>query len=131
MPLYLVDTHSHEARRRMALRPVALLTPFHQAEISNAIFQHVFRKQISAQEAQLVYSNFEEDCAACVWTLIAQPERTFASSIALARKHVATLGVRTLDTLHVAAALESGAEIFWTFDQRQARLAEAAGISTA
>jgi predicted nucleic acid-binding protein len=30
----------------------------------------------------------------------------------------------------VACALELGAEKFWTFDDRQARLAEAAGLDT-
>jgi len=34
----------------------------------------------------------------------------------------------TLDTLHVASALELGAERFWTFDERQAKLARAVGL---
>ena len=34
----------------------------------------------------------------------------------------------TLDTLHVACALELGAERFWTFDARQAKLARAVGL---
>jgi predicted nucleic acid-binding protein len=38
--------------------------------------------------------------------------------------------VRTLDSLHVACALELKAERFWTFDERQARLAEAVGLDT-
>ncbi|MGA2250711.1 hypothetical protein [Terracidiphilus sp.] len=41
-----------------------------------------------------------------------------------------TLGVRTLDSLHVACALELGARSFWTFDERQERLAIAAGLNT-
>jgi predicted nucleic acid-binding protein len=38
--------------------------------------------------------------------------------------------VRTLDSLHVACALELKAERFWTFDDRQARLAEVVGLDT-
>jgi predicted nucleic acid-binding protein len=34
-----------------------------------------------------------------------------------------------LDTLHIACALELGAKEFWTFDQRQERLAKAAGLA--
>jgi predicted nucleic acid-binding protein len=60
-----------------------------------------------------------------------QPPTVFAASERLARRHVATLGVRTLDSLHVAAALELGAGRFWTFDDRQTRLAEAEGLATA
>ena len=37
---------------------------------------------------------------------------------------------RTLDTLHVACALELKAEHFWTFDERQAKLALAEGLKT-
>lgn len=33
-------------------------------------------------------------------------------------------------SLHVASALELGAERFWTFDERQERLAQAAGLDT-
>jgi len=59
------------------------------------------------------------------------PLSTYATSIRLARQHEPTLGVRTLDTLHVAAALELKATRFWTFDERQAKLAEAQGLATA
>jgi hypothetical protein len=44
------------------------------------------------------------------------------------RGGAARLGMRTLDTLDVASALELKAESFWSFDQRQAKLAEAAGL---
>jgi predicted nucleic acid-binding protein len=50
--------------------------------------------------------------------------------IDLAKKFGLALGVRTLDSLHVACALELGADKFWTFDERQAKLAEAAGLDT-
>ena len=58
------------------------------------------------------------------------PSRAWETAIELARKHGPTLGVRTLDSLHVACALELKAERFWTFDERQARLAEAVGLDT-
>lgn len=38
--------------------------------------------------------------------------------------------MRTLDSLHAASALELGAERFWTFDERQEGLAQAAGLDT-
>jgi len=40
------------------------------------------------------------------------------------------LGVRTLDTLHVACALQFNAERFWTFDERQAKLAKVTGLKS-
>jgi len=52
------------------------------------------------------------------------------TSIALSARFGAIFGVRTLDSLHVACALELKAQKFWTFDARQARLAEAVGLDT-
>ena len=115
----------------MALAPRVWLTSFQRAELVNAIQQHVFRGAITAREAARVIQTFEQDNACGVWVLAEQPKMTFATCERLALQHVATLGVRTLDSLHVAAAPELKADRFWTFDQRQARLAEAEGLATA
>jgi predicted nucleic acid-binding protein len=83
---------------------------------------------MSAREAQRVYRDFENDRTNSVWAEIDLPEAPFELCIELARRHVARLGARTLDTLHVAGALELGAERFWTFDEQQAKLAETVGL---
>jgi predicted nucleic acid-binding protein len=76
------------------------------------------------------WTQFERDRLNGVWIPVDSPERIWETSIDLARKHGPTLGVRTLDSLHVACALELKAQRFWTFDDRQARLAEAVGLNT-
>ena len=129
--LYLPDRHSGEAQRRVARHPRLWLTPLHRAEWAHAIAQHVFHRKISSREAQQVYRSFERDTATGVWEQIDLPEIVFETCIHLARRHVSRLGVRTLDTLHVACALELHAQDFWTFDERQSKLAEAAGLKTA
>jgi len=58
------------------------------------------------------------------------PEDAFDRCTELARRYGPKFGTRTLDSLHVACALELKAEQFWTFDQRQAKLAKAAGLKT-
>ena len=58
------------------------------------------------------------------------PENAFSVCADLARRHGPKLGVRTLDSLHVACALELKAERFWTFDDRQAKLAKSQGLKT-
>jgi predicted nucleic acid-binding protein len=127
--LYLPDRYSEEARRRMAERPRIWLTPLHRAEWTHALFQHVFQRKISARESRQVYRNFEDDRKAGLWVEISLPEMAFEICAELARRHVARLGVRTLDTLHVASAVELKAESFWTFDIRQAKLAKAADLT--
>jgi hypothetical protein len=42
--------------------------------------------------------------------------------------HSAALGVRSLDLLHIAAAVSFGAKLFLTFDRRQQTAAKAAGL---
>jgi len=58
------------------------------------------------------------------------PERAFELCAELARRHGSQIGMRTLDTLHVACALELKAEQFWTFDERQKKLAKVQGLKT-
>ena len=129
-PIYVIDVHAAEARRRMGSRPDVWLTPFNRAELANALYQQVFRARFSAVEAQLAWNNFEQDCAQGVWNLVDLPSTAWQTCIDLARKYGPTLGVRTLDSLHVACALELKAQHFWTFDERQARLAEEVGLDT-
>jgi predicted nucleic acid-binding protein len=127
---YLQDSHSVETDRRMSLFPSVSITPFNRAELAHAIHQCVFRGTISALEAKRAWGDFQQDCAKGIWAQISFPERAWETSIDLARRYGPTLGVRTLDSLHVACALELRTEKFWTFDDRQARLAEAVGLDT-
>ena len=126
---YLTDGHSAEAVQLMALNPRVLITPFHRAEVANAIFQWVFRSRILASAAELAYADFTRDCESGVWLSVNPPENSFATCVDLSHRHTGIIGCRTLDTLHVAAALELNVDAFWTFDQRQARLAEAEGLA--
>jgi predicted nucleic acid-binding protein len=128
--LYLPDVRSTQARRRVAKHPRLWLTPLHQAEFAHAVEQQVFQRRVSAVEAMRTYDAFEEDRKFGRWLEPAMPEGAFDLAVELARQHMARLGCRTLDTLHVASALELGATKFWTFDQRQERLAKAVGLST-
>lgn len=122
------DAHSPEAIRRKILYPSVWITPLNRSELAHAIHQCVFRGWISPPEAVRAWNEFQQDCAVGVWIQVSLPERTWETSIDLARRYGPALGVRTLDSLHVACALELKAERFWTFDDRQARLAEAVGL---
>lgn len=128
---YLQDVHSPEADRRMKAGPSLWVTPLNRTEFAHVLHQFVFRAAIALAESRLVWQDFEDDCSNGVWKEIDLPESIWERSIGLARKHGPKLGVRTLDSLHVACALELKARQFWTFDERQAKLAKAGGLDTA
>lgn len=128
--IYLDDEHSDEAERWLKSAPDVWLTQLHIAEWTHAIEQHVFRGKLSVSESRILHELLEEDIANGVWTEVALPESVYDRCIALARRYTAQFGSRTLDTLHVAAALELNAARFWTFDGRQQKLAQAAGLKT-
>ena len=129
--LYLTDIHSPEARRRVQGAPTLILTPLHRAEWAHALGQHQFRGTATSEVAQRAYAQFASDEAANLWRDAPLPENAFELCADLARRYGPKLGMRTLDTLHVACALELKADRFWTFDERQAKLAKAAGMKTA
>jgi predicted nucleic acid-binding protein len=128
--LYISDGHSLDARRGFATRPSLWLTPLHRAEWTHAVEQHVFRGYMSPAEARQVYLLFEADSGKGLWLDTPLPESAFTVAIDMARRHVAHIGTRTLVTLHVACAMELKAERFWTFDERQKKLARAVGLKT-
>lgn len=128
--LYLTDIHSPHARRRVQGASPLILTPFHRAEWAHALGQHQFRRTVSAETAQRAHAQFISDEAANLWRSTVMPDNAFDLCADLARRYASKLGMRTLDTLHVACALELQAERFWTFDERQAKLAKAAGLKT-
>jgi predicted nucleic acid-binding protein len=127
---YVQDIHSAEAVRRMSQHPSVWVTRLSRSEVANALFRYAFRGVLSLAEAQRHWGEFEEDLTKEVWVRSELPGEIWETSIGLARKFGPTLGVRTLDSLHVACALELKAQRFWTFDDRQARLAEAVGLNT-
>ncbi|MGA7522861.1 MAG: type II toxin-antitoxin system VapC family toxin [Acidobacteriaceae bacterium] len=129
--LYLTDRNSEEARRRVAEYSPLWLTPLHIAEWTHAIAQHVFRGNLSAAEAKQFVAHFARDRSGVAFNEAALPDQAFEACTLLGRRHTARLGTRTLDTLHVACALELKAERFWTFDERQRKLARAAGLRIA
>ncbi len=128
--LYLTDRHSLEAERKMASNPAIWLTPLHAAEWTHAVEQHVFRRLVSRSEAERLHKRFQQHREKRVWVEVGVPESAFDLCAQLGRRHGARLGLRTLDTLHVASALELKADRFWTFDERQKKLARAAGLKT-
>lgn len=85
---------------------------------------------MTAENARRAQSQFLSDEGANLWRPVALPDNAFELCADLARRYAPKLGMRTLDTSHVACALELKANRFWTFDERQAKLAKAVGLKS-
>jgi len=128
--LYVQEANSRDAVGLVSgyAAPYAL-TSWQILEVQNAIRLKAFRQEITATELIQSIAAFQQDITAGRWqrasvdaALVEQ--RTEELSVA----HTATLGCRTLDIIHVAAALLIGAKEFITFDPRQGGLARKVGL---
>ena len=127
---YVNDAHSARVDDLLKSNPRFWFTPLHQAEWEHAIAQHVFRRVMNDADALGVTRQLQSDKRSGVWIETGMPDHALEFCAELARRHGAKIGMRTLDALHVACALELKAERFWTFDERQAKLARAEGLKT-
>ena len=60
--------------------------------------------------------------------IVPLPAAAYQLAEGIARKYTPHLGTRTLDVLHVAGALALKARAFYTFDNKQAKLAFTLGL---
>ncbi len=126
--LYLQDAQSPGARAIVTARANITLTPLGELEVVNAIELAVFRQLIRRHQAQQVLRDFEQDRGG-FYALADLPPECYIRAGRLARRHTNRIGARSLDILHVAAALVLRADVFYTFDDRQRRLARAEGLA--
>jgi predicted nucleic acid-binding protein len=129
--LYAREEHSYNISKWIIKNDKAiLLTMFHELEITNAIQLKGFRSDIDADQAAWILSTFENHKKKGVYYHPAiNWAETWTTAIDLSRKHTYQLGSRSLDIMHVASAITLKSQHFFTLDERQARLAYAAGLT--
>jgi len=129
--LYTLDANSTTAAAYMRrVQDALLVTPLCELELTNAIELRLFRREITVAQAKAALTAFESDMQSGGLTAAPLPAAVYQKARQLSRKHTAGIGARSLDILHVAAALALQAGIFYTFDRRQRDLAKAEGLST-
>lgn len=123
--LYSPDANSPAAAQVMqGSKGEHILTPLVELELNNALQLRIFRKELSNAQVKSALQVFESDLQNRLFHLIAFPEQTFERALKLSMQTTATLGTRTADLLHVAAALELNADCLYSFDQQQRKLAQ-------
>jgi predicted nucleic acid-binding protein len=130
--LLCADANHQKAVRYLARAAVTLtFTPLHRVEVRNALRKACSLKQITDEELRMSLQQVERDLEASL--LIHSPVEwtsVFRRADELSAKHTRSAPQRTIDLIHVATALESSAENFLSFDNRQRLLARAAGLRT-
>ena len=128
--LYAPDAHSGRVVARMQRQALPLpLTWLHQLEFRNALRLRVFRGEIRPPQRDASLNALLADMAAGVLTGAAPPlAEVLTEAERLSALHTETTGTRSLDVLHVSAALVLGLAEFLTLDLRQLALAKAAGL---
>jgi predicted nucleic acid-binding protein len=123
--LYSSDANSISAARTMkASSGDRLLTTFGELEIINAMSLRVFRNEISPAQARSSLGAFEIDLRDGVFLVRNLADSILERARQLSSQTTAKLGTRSADLLHVAAAIELGADCIFTFDQHQRKLAQ-------
>ena len=129
--LYVQEATSLDAIRLIGGYPAPYtLTHWQALEVKNAIRLKSFRGEITPAESNLSIIAFEQDIASGRWQRSTYTIATIEQRAdELSASHSALLGCRTLDIIHVAAALVLKAKEFVTFDARQGALAKQAGLT--
>jgi predicted nucleic acid-binding protein len=132
---FLVSLYRHDGNYAAAAAfmqkrtPFLIFTPLHRVELRNALRLAEAQGFVTADERRKAFKEIEQDMrdgflehVAIAWSYICR------RADELSEKYIVKHGLRTIDLLHVAAALESGAKLFLSFDQRQRGLAKAAAL---
>jgi hypothetical protein len=127
LSLYLLNVHSAKASAHLAGRNRALAVSVLLAfEVEEAIELAMFRKKVAPAQGHKALSDWQADLASGAVEIVGTDwPQAFEEARRIARLWTVTEGYRSLDILHVAAALVSEAREFLTFDASQRKLAAA------
>ena len=128
---YVLEADSHEAIALIESAGDALIhSHIHAIEIPNAIRLKRFRGELTKAQETAALRIYKGDLDA---GRLARPDydlaEVFNQAERLSSKHSAEIGSRSLDWLHIGAALEIGCTIFASLDERQRKAAALAGLS--
>ena len=129
--LYLTtEGTSAQARKegKRASRPI-LLSPLSLLEIRNALNFGIHRGEVTSDQRDAVLAEIEAQIEKGFFRLVdASQSSIYSKAQELSNKHTPEVATRSLDLMHLAAALLSEALTFLTFDKRQAKAASAEGL---
>lgn len=107
----------------MVLSPLTLL------EIRNAFNLAIQRGEIRESEREAVFADIERQLATGFFRMADTSQaEIYAKARELSDRYTPTIATRSLDLMHVAAALLGKARMFLSTDARQCKVAKAEGM---
>ena len=128
--LYFPEGKTEALVALLRRRPMTLaFTSLHEVEFTNGLQLKLFREEATAEavEATLELLGTDIESGVLQRLQLAWPT-VFATALRLSLAHSRSLGTRTLDLLHIAAALAADSSEFVTADDRQGKAAVKAGL---
>lgn len=132
---FLVSLYRKDANQTAAAgfveahAPTVRFSPLNRIELRNAMRNLAARGEITDEDRRVALRQLADDLQSGIllhlpvsWT------EAFRRADELSERHATNAGQRTIDLLHVAIALDSEIETFLSFDARQRKLAQAAGL---
>lgn len=126
--LYVPEARSARVARlvRRAGEPIAF-SQLHELELANALRLRVFRREAKRKQVDATLARIAEDLDAGILRRVAVDwPVALATAIDLADQHTSRVGCRSLDLLHISAAMISASDRFVTADRRQSVVARRA-----
>lgn len=103
-------------------------TPFGELEFNNAGRALIFSGKLTEPAWRAMRLRVVEDLGNGVLSAQPVPAALYTTAESISAANTIRRGARTLDVLHVAAAIAFGARAFLSFDLRQRLLAEHCGL---
>lgn len=127
--LHMRDSNTTAALRlaEEASEPL-VISSLVEVEAVNAFCLRLFRREWTYLNMEKAVRDMAADIQSGLLLLKLLPETSYGRAKSLALALTPSIGVRSADLLHVAAAIEVRANALYTFDQRQHKAASAAGL---
>ena len=127
--IYVPEESSPRVRREVRAAGQVPFTPLHDLEVQNALRVACGRGRLGSAELARCLEHLKGDLEA---SRLARTQidlfRLFEQALELSRVYGVTILARSLDLLHVAAAVELGCKRLISGDDRQLALVKAAGL---
>ena len=121
--------HVHAAPVAARFRESIPFTPLAELEVTNTLRRALREGIVSRKEHDVALRQIGKDLADGILAWSDPPHsELYRIARELSRRHTPEIPARSLDILQTASALVIGATTFCSFDERQRRLATAAGL---